>query len=123
MFGMDCGRSDDSFDDLDTSDEARGTSVGVMVCFEQFSDELVFLWQENLIDCDGTEVEDDGIDDGIASCVFVSWFPHPLWHQDQAPTVSGSSEKRFVQEKTTQQNNQVGAEEERRTKIARLARH
>ena len=50
--------------------------------------------------------------DGIASRVCVSWFPHPLWHQDQAPTVSGRSEKGFVQEKTTQQDNQVGEEEE-----------
>ena len=92
--------------------EARGTSVGVMVHFEQFSDELGFLWQENWVDCDGRKVQDDGIDDDIASCVCASWLPHPLWHQDQASTVSGELEKGFVQEKTTQQDNKVGEEEE-----------
>jgi hypothetical protein len=109
---MDFDRSFDTVDDLVAKGEARGTFVGVMVCFEQFSDELGFLWQENCIGCDGTEVAIDGIDDDIASCVCVCGFPHPLWHQDQAPVVSGGSEKGFVQEKTTQQTNQVGEEEE-----------
>ena len=112
MFGLDFGGRFDPVDDLGAKGEARGTSVGVMVRFEQFSDELGFLWQENWIDCDGREVEDDGIDDGIASCVCVSWFPHPLWRQDQASAVSGGFEKGFVQEKTTQQNNKVAEEEE-----------
>ena len=109
---MDFGGSFDPVDDLGAKGEARGTSVGVMVHFEQFSDELDHLQQEKWIDCDGTEVEDDGIDDDLASCVCVSWFPHPLWHQDQAPTVSGRSEKGFVQGKASQQNNQVEEEEE-----------
>ena len=47
-------------------------------------------------DCDGTEVEDDGIDDDIASCVCVSWISQ-LQCQDQAPDVSGGFEKGFVQ--------------------------
>ena len=65
---------------------------------------------------------DDRIDDVIASCVCVSWFPHPLWHQDQASTVSGGLEKGLVQEKTTQQDNQVGKKKKQRMKIARLAK-
>ena len=99
-------------DDLVAKGEARGTSVGVMVRFEQFSDELGFLQQEKWFDCDGTEVDNDGIDDDLPSCVCVSWFPHSLWHQDQASAVSGGLEKGFVQEKTTKQNNKVAKEEE-----------
>ena len=112
LFGMDFSRSNDSVDDLVAKGTARGTFVGFMVRFEQFSDELGFLWQENWFGCDGTEMEDDGIDDGIAGCVCVSWIPHSLWCQDQVAAVSGRHEKGFVQEKTTQQNNQVAEEEE-----------
>ena len=75
MFGMDCGRSDDSVDDLVASDEVRGTSVGVMVCFEQFLDELGILQQKRSLGGDGTEVGIDGIDDDDGSVVLVSWIP------------------------------------------------
>ena len=43
LFGVDSGRGIESVDNLVAKGEARGTSVGVMVCFEQFSDELGFL--------------------------------------------------------------------------------
>ena len=112
MFDMDCGRQDDSVDDLDTSDEARGTSVGVMVCFEQFLDELGILQQKRSLGGDGTEMGNDGIDDNDRSTVPVSWLPDDMWHQGEKQAVSGGFAERFVQEKTTQSNNQVGKEEE-----------
>ena len=112
MFGVDCGRSDDSVDDLVASDEARGTSVGVMVRFEQFLDELGILQQKRSLGGDGTEVGIDGIDDDDNSVVLVSWIHDDVWCQGEKQAVSGGFAERFVQEKTTQSNNQVGKEEE-----------
>ena len=63
MFGMDCGKSDDYVDGLGPSGEARGTSVGVMVCFEHFSNALGTLQQKRSLGGDATEVGNDGIDD------------------------------------------------------------
>ena len=63
LFGLDCGRSDDSVDDLVASDEARGTFVGVMIRFEQCLDELGILQQKWSLGGHGTEVGNDGIDD------------------------------------------------------------
>ena len=103
MFGMDCGRSDDSVDDLVASDEARGTSVGVMVCFELFLDELGILQQKRSLGGDGTEVGIDGIDDDDSSVVLVSWIPDDVWHQGEKQAVSGGFAESFVQDKSTQQ--------------------
>ena len=112
MLGMDCGRSDDSVDDLGPSDEARGTSVGVMVRFEQFLDELGILQQKRSLGGHGTELGIDGIDDDDSSVVLVSWIPDDVWCQGEKQAVSGGFAERLVQEKTTQANNQVGKEED-----------
>ena len=98
LFGMDCVGSDDSVDDLGAS--------------EQFLDELDIPQQKWSLGGDGTEVGNDGIDDDDDSVVLVSWIPDDVWHQGEKQAVSGEFAERFVQEKTTQSNNQVGKEEE-----------